>query len=96
MTFASGDISKVLTFTPENDTVDDDGEKVKLSFGTPLPPGVIAGTMSSTVVSINDDDDPRVTVRFGKATYSVNEKNNGTVTVTVTLSADPERTLSVR
>ena len=94
VTFASGDMSKVLTFTPENDTVDDDGEKVKLSFGT-LPPGVTAGTMSSTVVSINDDDDPEVTVKFGSATYSVNEKNNGTVTVTVGLSADPERTVSI-
>ena len=94
VTFASGDMSQTLTFTPENDTVDDD-EKVKLSFGTPLPPGVTAGTTSSTVVSINDDDDPEVTVRFGSATYSVNEKNNGTVTVTVGLSADPERTVSI-
>ena len=94
VTFASGDTSKTLTFTPENDTVDDDGEKVKLSFGT-LPPGVTAGTTSSTVVSINDDDDPEVTVKFGSATYSVNEKNNGTVTVTVGLSADPERTVSI-
>ena len=94
VTFASGDTSKTLTFTPENDTVDDDGEKVKLSFGT-LPPGVTAGTTSSTVVSINDDDDPEVTVKFGSATYSVNEKTNGTVTVTVTLSADPERTVSI-
>ena len=94
VTFASGDTTKTLTFTPENDTVDDDGEKVKLSFGT-LPPGVTAGTTSSTVVSINDDDDPEVTVRFGNAAYSVNEKNNGTVTVTVGLSADPERTVSI-
>ena len=94
VTFASGDTSKTLTFTPENDTVDDDGEKVKLSFGT-LPPGVTAGTTSSTVVSINDDDDPEVTVKFGAAAYSVNEKNNGTVTVTVTLNADPERTVSI-
>ena len=95
VTFASGDTSKTLTFTPEDDTVDDDGEKVRLSFGTPLPPGVTAGTTSSTVVSIIDDDDPEVTVRFGSATYSVNEKSNGTVTVTVTLSADPERTVSI-
>ena len=94
VTFASGDTTKTLTFTPEDDTVDDDGEKVKLSFGT-LPPGVTAGTTSSTVVSINDDDDPEVTVRFGNAAYSVNEKNNGTVTVTVGLSADPERTVSI-
>ena len=95
VTFASGDTSKTFAFTPEDDTVDDDGEQVRLSFG-PLPPGVTRGSgLVATVVSINDDDDPRVTVMFGSATYSVNEKNNGTVTVTVGLSADPERTVSI-
>ena len=98
VTFDSGDTTKTLTFTPENDTVDDDGEKVRLSLGL-LPPGVSPAISSSnpvaTVISINDDDDPEVTVRFGSATYSVNEKNNGTVTVTVGLSADPERTVSI-
>ena len=98
VTFASGDTSMVLTFTPEDDDVDDDGEKVRLSFGL-LPPGVSAAVSASTpvatVVSINDDDDPEVTVMFGKAAYSVNEKNNGTVTVMVTLSANPERTVSI-
>ena len=94
MTFDSGETSKTLTFTPENDTVDDDGEKVRLSFEL-LPPGVSSSAPVATQVSINDDDDPRVTVRFGSATYGVNEKNNGTVTVTVGLSADPERTVSI-
>ena len=44
--FASGDTSKVLTFTPENDTVDDDGEKVRLSF-TVLPPGSARGSAAA-------------------------------------------------
>ena len=45
-------------------------------------------------MSITDDDDPGVTVSFGAATYTAAE--GGTATVTVTLSADPERTVEVR
>ena len=40
-------------------------------------------------MGINDNDDPEVTVNFAHASYSVAE--GGTVTVTVQLSADPER-----
>ena len=42
VTFDSGDTEKTFTFTATADTVDDDREKVKLSFGT-LPTGVTAG-----------------------------------------------------
>ena len=35
---------KSFTFTAAHDTVDDDGESVKLSFGATLPDGVTAGT----------------------------------------------------
>ena len=45
------------------------------------------------MVSITDDDVPAVTVSFGQGTYSVAE--GGTVTVRVTLSADPERSVSI-
>ena len=44
-------------------------------------------------MSITDDDDPAVTVSFGAATYTAAE--GGTATVTVDLSADPERTVTV-
>ena len=37
VTFGSGDTSKSFTFTAAHDTVDDDGESVKLSFGATLP-----------------------------------------------------------
>ena len=37
VTFDSGDTSKSFTFTAAHDTVDDDGESVKLSFGATLP-----------------------------------------------------------
>ena len=101
--FNSGDTSKSFTFKAESDTVDDDGESVKLTFGTTLPTGVSEGTTKETVISINDDDDPSVDVEFGSATYSVEESDDSSttetkeneVTVTVTLSADPERTVTI-
>ena len=90
--FNSGDTEKTFTLTATQDTEDDDGESVKLAFGT-LPPDVTAGTPAEATVSIDDDDDPAVTVSFEQAAYSVNEGND--VTVAVTLSADPERTVTI-
>ena len=92
VTFNAGDTEKEFTFTAVNDTVDDDGESVKLTFGT-LPAIASAGTTDESVVSITDDDDPQVTVSFESATYTVAEGSN--VTVKVTLSADPERTVMI-
>ena len=52
-----------------------------------------AGTTATSTVSITDNDDPEVTVSFGLSAYSVAEGD--TVAVTVTLSADPERTVTI-
>ena len=103
VTFDSGDTSKSFTFTAEADAADDDGESVKLSFGSSLPAGVSAGTTHEATVSITDDDVPSVTVSFGAAAYTVAESDDtGTanatenaVEVTVMLSADPERTVVI-
>ena len=92
LTFNAGDMSKTITFTATQDEVDDDGESVLLAFGI-LPNGVSPGTRKETTVSITDDDDPAVTVSFEQAAYTVAE--GGTVTVTVTLNADPERTVVI-
>ena len=92
VTFASGDTEKSFTFAATADEVDDDGESVKLAFGT-LPDGVTAGSTAEAVVSINDDDVPTVTASFGSATYSAAEGSS--VEVKVTLSADPERSVTV-
>ena len=93
VTFQSGDTEKSFTFTATQDTVDDDGESVKLGFGT-LPAKVTAGTTDEATVSITDDDKPAsVTVNFDKASYSVAE--GGTVTVKLTLSEDPEMPVTV-
>ena len=92
VTFASGQTSRTLTFSATQDDLDDDGESVRLTFGT-LPPRVSAGTTAASTVSITDDDDPPVTVQFGQSAHTVAE--GGTQTVTVTLSADPERTVVI-
>ena len=91
--FDSGDTQKTLTFTATQDSFDDDGERVRLGFGSTLPPGVSPGTTNETTVSITDDDDPQVTVSFEHATYTVAE--GATTTITIRLSADPERTVSI-
>ena len=103
VTFDSGDTSKSFTFTAAHDIVDDDGESVKLSFGATLPDGVSAGTPATSAITITDDDVPSVTVSFGSAAYTVAESDDSdttdvtenTVQVTVTLSADPERTVVI-
>ena len=92
VTFNSGETEKSFTFSATDDTVDDDGESVKLAFGT-LPAGASAGANAETIVSITDDDVPSVTVSFGQAAYTVDE--GGTVEVKVTRSADPEREVIV-
>ena len=93
VTFNSGQTSKTVTFSATQDTLDDDGESVKLGFGASLPAGVSAGSPSETTISITDDDDPAVTVQFSGSTYRVVE--GGSVPVRITLNADPERTVAI-
>ena len=75
------------------DDEDDDDESVKLGFGSTLPARVSAGTRTETTLDIGDDDDPTVTVMFSQSTHTVAE--GATQSVTVTLSADPERTIII-
>ena len=94
--FDSGQTSASFTVRALDDNDDDDGESLTLSFGTPLPDGVSTDTPASATVNLEDDDGGapvEVTASFGQASYSVAE--GGSVTVTVTLSADPERTVTI-
>ena len=93
VTFSTGDMSQTITFTATQDDVDDGGKSVLLAFGAPLPGGVSLGTTVTTTVSITDDDDPQVAVSFDRASYRVLEGD--TVTVGVTLSGDPKRTVEI-
>ena len=77
-----------------NDDYDDDDESVLLGFGG-LPIGVSPGATDQTTISITDNDHPLVTVSFSPTTYTVAESGTLTVTVTVMLSADPERTVII-
>ena len=90
--FAPGETEQTFTFTASSDSDNDDGESVKLTLGN-LPAGVSAGNTDEAVVTITDDDAPSVEVSFEQGTYTVDEGSS--VTVTVTLSADPERTVTV-
>ena len=93
VTFDAGETSKSFTFAATDDTVDDDDESVKLGFGTMPDARVSAGRIDETIVSITDDDDPEVTVQFGQDSQGVGEGE--TVNVTIRLSADPERTVTI-
>ena len=93
VTFNSGDTEVDISFSAASDNVDDDGESVKLTFGSSLPTGVTKGSTDEAVVNITDDDVPNVTVSFGQDTYTVAEGSN--VTVKVKLDADPERTVTI-
>ena len=94
VTFGPTETSKTFTFTATQDTVDDDGESVKLTFDSPLPAGVSRGSVPETTVSINDDDAPSsLTVNFEASTYNVTE--GSTVEVVLTLDDDPEREVTI-
>ena len=93
VTFNDGETEKTIAFMATEDTDDDDDESVKLGFGSSLPDRVTAGTRTETTLNIGDDDDPAVTVQFDQSAYTVAE--GGTQSVTVTLSADPERTIII-
>ena len=91
--FNSGETEKTFDFEATDDAANDDGESVKLGFGSSLPLRVTAGTPSETTVSITDDDVPSVTVSFEQSSYTVAEGSSEAVKVI--LSADPERTVEV-
>ena len=91
--FNSGDTEKTFEFEATEDTADDDGERVRLTFGT-LPPRVTSASPSQAVVSITDDDVPAVTVSFEQPSYTVAEGDS--VSVKVILSAQPERAVDIQ
>ena len=92
VTFQAGDMENSFTFTAIQDSIDDDGELVKATFGA-LPSQVTSGPTDEATVTISDDDVPGVTVSFEQAAYAVAE--GGTTTIVITLSADPKRTVTI-
>ena len=92
VTFNAGDRSKSLTFTATQDTVDDDGESVKLAFDTP-PTRVSVGTTATTTVSIDDDDGAGVTV--SEASLTIDEGNAGTYTIVLDSQPTADVTVTI-
>ena len=90
--FEAGETSKDLTFRAYSDDDNDDGESVKIGFGTPTH-NITVGAPGETTVTITDDDVPSVTVSFESSTYTVAEGSSETIKVK--LSADPERTVTI-
>ena len=87
------DTAQTVAVTISNDTVDDDDETFTFTLSNPGTGAVLSSTASSQSTTIMDDDVPAVTVSFGAATYSVRE--GATVSVAVSLSAMPERSLTI-
>ena len=95
VTFNTGETAKEITVTAYDDTIDDDGESVRLGFGSSLPDRVGIYILGSTaVVSILDNDVPQVRVSFARTHYTATEGGTA-ATVTVTLDTDPERTVTI-
>ena len=96
VTFASGETEKSFPFNATQDSEDDDDESVIIGFNSSdpsWPSQVATGAPDTTTVRIGDDDDPDVEVNFKETMYAVDEGN--TVEVMLTLSADPERTITI-
>ncbi len=92
VSFAAGERTRTVTVSARPDQDDNDDEYVTLGFGV-LPGGVGAGATSETQVDINDDDDPFVDIRFNSSSYAVDEGDS--VEVTLTLTANPERSVTI-
>ena len=89
----SEDTERTFAFMATSDTDNDNGESVKLTFGT-LPASILEGTIKETVVSITDDDLPgSVTVCFEQSSFTAAEGSSETVKVK--LDTDPERSVTI-
>ena len=97
LTFAANSVaSQTISVPVTDDTVDEEEEETFTLTLSNVQGASLAGGESTLAVTgtITDDDDPAVTASFGQSAYSVDE--GGTVEVTVTLSADPEREVTVQ
>ena len=59
LTFGAFETRKTFTLVAEDDTVEDDGEMVRLGFGT-LPEGFFAGFPATADVTLIDDDEEQL------------------------------------
>ena len=96
VTFAVGEQTKTIAVAATDDTDDDDGESVTLSFVNAPNDRLITDNRPSTAtVALEDNDGAgKVEVSFGAATYTATEGGSG-ATVRVQLDAAPGRAVTV-
>ena len=93
--FGADETRKTFTVNAQDDDIYHGAAAVVLGFGAPLPERVVAGTVDTVKVHIDDDDVPDVvTVSFEQESYSVTE-GPGLVVVAVVLDAAPGRRVEV-
>ena len=92
---ANSVVSQTVSVPVTDDTVDEEEEETFTLTLSNVQVASLFGDGETLAVTgtINDDDDPAVTASFEQASYSVDE--GGTVEVTVTVSADPEREVTI-
>ena len=86
ITFGSGETEKDAPVSARDDSVDDDGESITLSFGD-LPDGVAAGSPSETLVRIVDNDYVPVTLGWEETAFTAEEPTSPGTLTPVTLRA---------
>ena len=91
VTFGAFETSKTFTVTATDDSVDDDGESVRIGFGT-LPSTVEPGSRTKTTVHLQDNDG--LSVSFGKTFYKTREGGEP-ATVKVQLTKAPASSLTI-
>lgn len=94
--FAAGEFSKTFTIPIINDSIiETTDETINLTLSSPSPTGeVILGAQNIAVLTIRDNEVPRV--KFSASKYLVNENESaGTAVVTVTRSGSNNSPVSV-
>ena len=86
ITFGPGETEKDFQVSARDDSVDDDGESVTLSFGD-LPDGVSAGSPSESLVQFIDNDYVPVTLGWEETAFTAEEPTSPGAKTAVTLRA---------
>ena len=96
LTFSSvtWDTAQTVTVTAAQDTdAADDAQTVGHAVASSSASEYVGATLDGLAVTVDDDEDPAVTVSFEQGSYTVAE--GGSVTVKVQLSTNPEREVVV-
>ena len=95
LTFDANSVtSQTISVLVTDDDVDEEEEETFTLTLSNAEGATLSSASSTATGTIIDNDDPTVTVSFGQSTYNVDEGNS--VDVTVTLSADPEREVTIQ